>query len=44
MNISVTTYITNLKFSVHIFKVLFEGSVSLIFYLGPSFYFMTKKG
>ena len=44
MDISVTIYITELKFSVWILKVLLEGSVSQIFDLGPSFYFMTKNG
>ena len=44
MDISVTIYITELKFSVYIPKVLLEGSVSQIFVLGPSFNFMTKNG
>ena len=44
MDSSVTIYITELKFSVWILKVLLEGSVSHFFYLGPSFHFMTKNG
>ena len=44
MDISVNIYIIDLKFSVCILKVLVEGSVSQIFYLGPSFYLMTKNG
>ena len=44
MDISVTIYITLPIFSVLILKVLFEGSVSQFFYLGPSFYFMAKNG
>ena len=31
---------TFLKFGRHILDYLFEGSMSQIFYLGPSFYFM----
>ena len=44
MDISVTTYIINLKLSVHILKVVLEGKVSQISDLGPSFYFMPKNG
>ena len=46
MDISVrsTIYITELKFSVYIPKVLLEGSVSQFIVLGPSFHFMTKNG
>ena len=44
MDISVTIYITKLKFSVSIYKVLCKGSVSQIVVVGPSFHFMTKKG
>ena len=44
MDISVTIHIISLRFSVYIRKVLPEGSVSQIFYLGPSFYFMAKNG
>ena len=44
MDISVTIYITHPKFSVSIFKVLLEGSVSQIIDLGPTFYFMAKNG
>ena len=44
MDISVIIYITELKFSVYIPKVLLEGNVSQIVVLGPSFHFMTKNG
>ena len=44
MDISVTINITELKFSVWILKVRLKGKMSQIFDLGPSFYFMTKKG
>ena len=44
MDISVTIYITELKFSVYIPKVLREGTMSQILVLGPSFHFMTKNG
>ena len=44
MDISVTIYIIDLRFSVYILKVLLEGSLSQFFYLGPSFHFMTKNG
>ena len=44
MDISVTIYIVDLKFSVCILKVLLEGRVSQIFIVGPSFHFMTKNG
>ena len=44
MDISVTIHIIPLRFSVCILKVLLEGSVSQIFDLGPSFYFMAKNG
>ena len=39
-----TIYLIDLSFSVYILKVLLEGSVSQIFYLGPSFHFMAKNG
>ena len=39
MDMSVTTYIINLKFSVYILKVLLKESTSQIFDLGPNFYF-----
>ena len=39
-----TIYLIDLSFSVYILKVLLEGSVSHIFYLGPSFHFMAKNG
>ena len=44
MDSSVTIYITELKFSVWILKILLEGSVSQIFYVSPSSHFMTKNG
>ena len=43
IDISVTIYITELKFSVWILKVLVEGSVSQFLFLGPSYHLMTKK-
>ena len=43
MNISVTIQVMDLKFSMGILKLL-EGSVSQIFDIGPSSYFMSKKG
>ena len=43
MDISVTIYDIDLRFSVYILKVPLEGSVSQLFYLGPSFHFMAKK-
>ena len=44
MDISVAIYQFKLKSSVCIHKVLVEGSLSQNFYLGPSFYFMSKNG
>ena len=44
MDISLTIYVIDLRFSVYNLKVLLEGSVSQIFYLGPSFHFMAKDG
>ena len=32
------------KFCLHVLQTHLEGTVSQIFYLGPSFYFMTKIG
>ena len=43
MDISITIYAIDLRFSVYILKVPLEGIVSQIFYLGPSFYFMAKN-
>ena len=43
MDISLSIYIIKLKVSVNIINVLLAGSMSQIFYLGPSFYFMLKK-
>ena len=44
MDISVTIYAIDLRFSVYILKVPLEGSVSQILDLGPSFHFMAKNG
>ena len=44
MDISVPSHIIHLTFSVCSLKVLLEGSMSQIFYLGPSFHFMAKNG
>ena len=43
-DISITIYAIEMNFSVCISNVLPEGSVSQIFYLGPSYYFMSKIG
>ena len=43
-DISVTIKVFDLKLCVHILKVPLEGRVSQIFYLGFSFYFMSKNG
>ena len=40
MDILVTTLDITMKFSMTALHVHLEGSVSQIFYLGPSFYFM----
>ena len=44
MDISVTNYAIDLRYSVYILKVPLEGSMSQIFDLGPSFHFMAKNG
>ena len=44
MDILVTIYGFDLRFRVHVVNVLLEGSVSQIFNLGFSFYFMSKNG
>ena len=44
MDISLTIYIIDLRFSVYNLKVRLEGSMSQIFYLGPSLFFMAKNG
>ena len=44
MDISLIIYTITLKFSMCILKVLLEGRVSQIFYLGPSFHFRAKNG
>ena len=43
-DISITIYAIEINFSVCITNVLLEGSMSQIFYLGSSSYFMSKKG
>ena len=43
MDISVTLKDFKMKFSMHVLKVLLEGTVSQIFYLGLSFYFIKKR-
>ena len=40
MDILVTTLDITMKFSMTALHIHFEGSVSQIFYLGPSFYFI----
>ena len=40
VNISVNIKHSDFKFSVSIFTIIREGTVSQIFYIGPSFYFM----
>ena len=44
MDISLIIYTIALKFAMCILKVLLEGSVSQIFYLGPGFHFRAKSG
>ena len=44
MDISVTLKDFKMKFSMHVLKVLLEGTVSQIFYLGLSFYFIKITG
>ena len=44
MDISLRICIPDMKFCIVDHKVLLEGSVSQIFYLGLSFYFMLKNG
>ena len=39
-DISVTIYVTEMNFSVCAHKVPLEGSMSQIFNIGPSYYFM----
>ena len=34
----------NMKFETHTLGILIEGTVSQIFYLGLTFYFMVKNG
>ena len=44
IDISVAIKVFDLKFSVCVLGIVFEGSMSQIFYLGLSFYFMSKNG
>ena len=44
MDISFIVQDFSMRFSMHVLKVLLEGSVSQIFDLGFSFYFMSKNG
>ena len=45
MNISITVLVFNQTLFVYVLKVLLEGSISqIVFYLGLSFYFMSKNG
>ena len=44
MDISVIVQNFSTNLFMHVLKVLPEGSLSQIFYLGLSFYFMTKNG
>ena len=40
----VNIQVMNMKFSVWFLKIRLEGSLSQIFYLGPSFYVLSKNG
>ena len=42
-DISVTIYVIVMNFSVCAHEVTLEGSISQIFNIGPSYYFMSKK-
>ena len=44
MDISLIIYPITLKLSMCTLKVLLEGNVSQILYLGPSFHFRAKHG
>ena len=44
MDISVNIYVIDLKLSLCVLKVLLEGSMSQILYLGPGFNSMAKNG
>ena len=44
VHISTNNVIGSLKFCIHEGNIHVEGSVSQIFFLYPSFYFMTKNG
>ena len=43
MDISLNIHTLVIQFYTGALDILLEGSVSQIFYLGPSFYFMTKN-
>ena len=44
MDISLIFEVSDLKFSTGVDNLHMQGTVSQIFYLGPSFYFMSKNG
>ena len=44
MDISLYNYSPIMQFCTDVDNTLLEGSVSQIFYLAPSFYFMSKNG
>ena len=44
MDISANIRVTEIKFSTEINNIHTQGTVSQIFYLGLSFYFMSKNG
>ena len=44
IDISVTIYVIDLKCAVFVLNIPLDGSMSQIFYLGPSLYFMSKIG
>ena len=44
VHISTNNVIESLKFCIHLGNIHVEGTVSQIFSLYPSFYFMTKNG
>ena len=43
MDISLNIYTLVINFYTGVLNIPLEGSLSQIFYLGPGFYFMTKK-
>ena len=44
MDISLNTCFSGIKLFMIVHNIISEGSMSQIFYLGPSFYFYVKKG